>query len=119
MKSNIFSALIILATIIFIYSCDTVTYDEISGGVVANPTYTAQIQTIMQNNCVTCHNASGSMSSVPLTTYQEVKDAFTNSTGLMSRINGTSPDGPMPPEGVMNSISIQNVQNWVNNGMPQ
>ena len=39
----------------FVISCESNTYEQISG-VVTNPTYQAKVKGIMANNCTSCHN---------------------------------------------------------------
>lgn len=109
-KTTIIAALAIISAVI-IYSCDTRTYDEIGGGAVAHPTYEKDIKPIMDNYCVSCHNANGP--SPDLTNYTDVKNS---AESVYSEILS----GDMPQGGTkLNNNTIQTFQNWINDGAPE
>lgn len=112
MKSKIIIfALALIAFTLVIYSCDTRTYDEISGGAIVHPTYTKDIKPIMDNYCVSCHNESGSYPD--LTTYSSVSE---NAESVYNAIN----DGSMPQGGdKLSNTTIKTFQNWMTDGKPE
>lgn len=111
MKFKITILALAITTTAVIYSCDTRTYDEIGGVAVAHPTYAKDIKPIMDNYCVSCHNANGP--SPDLTTYDGVKN---DAEAVYNAIY----DGSMPQGGnKLNNNTIQTFQNWINDGTPQ
>lgn len=81
-----------------------------------NIQYSKQVVSILNNNCVTCHNASSANGGVKLDSYAEVKLQVDNGKllGTMSHSNGFK---PMPSSG--NKISDCNiiiVKKWIDNG---
>ena len=93
-------------------SCESNTYEQISG-VVANPTYNANVKGIMANNCTSCHNPDYDQSPY-LQTYTDVKDACKN-RNLLCRIDGSC-GAIMPVAGKMPQASITIIKKWVSNG---
>ncbi len=111
MKSKIVIFLLIFSASVLISSCDTRTYDDVSGGVVLHPSYTQNIKPVMDNYCISCHQAGSQ--DPDLTTYQLVKD---NSAMIYQDIvSGSMPEGGEK----LPSTTIQTFQNWMNNGMPE
>ncbi len=108
MKKLIIS-FIVCITVFF--SCDTRTYEDISGPPVANITYTNSIKTILSSNCTSCHSPNGGESPY-LDNYDDVKS---NINLILQDLN----DGSMPPTGPLPSTTIQTVQSWKDAGMPQ
>ncbi|MDV6169248.1 cytochrome c [Flavobacterium sp. DG1-102-2] len=105
---------------LFLYSCDSHTYTELEETppvVEGKVTYTANVKTIIDNVCTSCHSANGSASFRPLTTYAEVKDAVQNA-GLLDRIqleNGEP--GLMPQGGRMPQNRIDLILKWNEDGL--
>lgn len=102
-----------------VMSCDSNTYEDIQEDVVivGKVSYTAQVKSIIDGNCISCHSASGSASFRPMTNYAEVKSAF-EETNLVSRIqrqNGES--GQMPQTGRMPQDKIDIVIQWGTDGL--
>lgn len=91
-------------------SCDTRTYDEISGP-KTNITYTKDIKPIMSNNCTGCHSSNGGQEPY-LDNYQDVKNSI---EAVLSDMN----NGTMPPDGPLPSSTISVVQTWKDSGMPE
>ena len=117
MKAKLFLGIGLLATAL--YSCDSHTYEEIEEDtvVVERVTYTANIKSIMDNNCISCHSTNGIVPYRPLTTYAEVKDAIENA-GLLDRIqleNGEP--GAMPQNGRMPQGRIDLILQWTEEGL--
>jgi hypothetical protein len=96
-------------------SCESSTYEEISGE-VSNPTYAVQVQPIIQSNCLSCHSASGGQFPV-METYAQVRDAAENGD-LICRIDDQSCGAVMPQSGRMPQNTIKTIKNWATNGFP-
>jgi len=102
-----------------LYSCDSHTYEDIEVPTIVegNVTYNAQIKSIIDVNCISCHSPGGNAGFRPLTTFAEVKDAVQN-TDLLDRIqrqNGES--GAMPSTGRMSQNNINLVLQWNAEGL--
>lgn len=85
--------------------CDTV-----------NLTYSNRIQTIITQNCLSCHGATNPNAGRSLTNYTEVKEAMLN-TAMLNRIKGASGVPVMPPAGRMNDCNVRSIEKWFNEGM--
>ena len=96
---------------VFIVSCESNTYNEISV-VVTNPTYTANIEPVMKASCVGCHSAGGTFPT--LTTYAQVKTS-TATGNLICRIGQTC-GSVMPPSGAMTTQTIEMIKLWQQQG---
>ena len=75
------------------------TSDLIDNTPVDNVTYTENIRTIINNNCIVCHGTiPANNAPMPLTTYEFVKDAVLN-RGLIDRISRAQGTPGMMPNG--------------------
>ncbi|MBF4471526.1 MULTISPECIES: c-type cytochrome [Flavobacterium] len=106
------------------------TYDDISttpttpttpdpGTPTTTITYTQNIKSIIDANCISCHSSTGAASFRPLTTYAGVKAAV-QSAGLLSRIqlqNGQQ--GLMPQGGRMSQTNIDLILKWNTDGLKE
>lgn len=102
---------LILVAGVLIVSCESNTYNEISV-VATNPTYTANIEPVMQASCVGCHSVGGTFPT--LTTYAQVKNSA--STGkLICRID-QSCGSVMPPSGALATQTINMIKLWQQQG---
>jgi hypothetical protein len=102
---------LILMISVFIVSCESSTYNEISV-TVTNPTYTANVEPVMTANCIGCHSVGGTFPT--LTTYAEVKASA--STGkLICRID-QSCGSVMPPSGALTTPTIDMIKLWKQQG---
>ncbi len=107
---------IILAISCYVaFSCDSSTYDEISGQ-VANPTYRANVKTIIDNNCLSCHSALAGQYPT-METYAEVREAA-ESGSMICRIDDQSCGSVMPQSGRMPQTNINTIKKWAANGFP-
>lgn len=84
----------------------------------ANPTYTVNIQPIINQNCIGCHGSSGPSGGVSLHTYDLVK-AQALKGSLSGTLKNTSPYSLMPPGGKLSDCKIGQVDKWIRNGLPQ
>lgn len=106
--------LIVIAIGIVFVSCQSNTYEEITG--TENPTYTKNIAPLVQANCISCHNNTPSTLSVSLETYSDVKFYIQSGTLLCRIENVCGAAGVMPPTGKMPQTSIDLIKKWVANG---
>jgi hypothetical protein len=106
------NCLVLLVTAVFLGSCDSVTYDQISE-VNTNPTYSVNVGPIFHSNCSGCHNSTGQYPS--LESYVEVKDAIQNGN-VICRIDTQSCGSVMPTSGRMNQGTIDMIKLWAANG---
>lgn len=82
-------------------------------------TYTKNVKSIIDGNCISCHSSGRSAAFRPLTTYAEVKAAVEN-TNLLSRIqlqNGQQ--GIMPQGGRMSQTNIDLIIKWNTDGLKE
>lgn len=113
MKKYIYLSGIILS----LCSCESNTYESLEEPtvIVGKVTYNANAKSIIDQNCIGCHSSGGSL--IPLETYDQVKDAMTN-TDLLDRIqrqNGTP--GIMPRAGRMPQDKINTILQWNTDGL--
>jgi hypothetical protein len=102
---------LILVAGVFIVSCESNTYNEISV-VATNPTYTANIEPVIKANCIGCHSVGGTFPA--LTTYAQVK-ASTSTGSLLCRID-QSCGSVMPPSGALTTPTIDMIKLWKQQG---
>ena len=86
------------------------------GGTVTNPTYNADIKSIIDSKCITCHGAGGVQSGNPYQTYAQVS---ASATAMIGRIKGTT--GALMPQGgpKLSDASIALIDKWIANGKPE
>jgi hypothetical protein len=113
MKKNIVALIFICAA--FMTSCTPRTYEEISEtDKSTSPTYTANIEAVIQANCAGCHSEGGRFPT--LETYDQVKDATQNGN-LICRIDQTQSCGSvMPRSGPMPRATIDMIILWQKEG---
>ena len=97
------------------FSCESSTYDDISGEVV-NPTYTANVKKIINSNCLSCHSAAAGQYPT-METYMQVRDAAENGN-MICRIDDQSCGSVMPQSGRMPQTNINTIKKWAANGYP-
>ena len=86
---------------------------------VTTISYAKNVKSIIDGNCIGCHQAGRSASFRPLTTYAEVKAAVENA-GLLGRIqlqNGEQ--GIMPQGGRMSQANIDLIVKWNTDGLKE
>jgi len=78
-------------------------------------TYTADIKSIIDGNCISCHGATPSNGApMSLTTYTQVKNNVNN---IISRINSTSNPMPPSPNSPLSSTQKSLIQQWKDDGL--
>lgn len=110
MKNIIYIASIIL----FVTSCESRTYEEISDNTpIADVIkYQTDIKPIIENNCISCHS-SGSFK--PFVTYDQVKSNIDIIVNRIQRPNGDPLR--MPQGGSLSSGQINNFLKWKADGL--
>lgn len=82
-------------------------------------TYTKNVKSIIDANCIGCHQSGRSAGFRPLTTYAEVKAAV-ESAGLLNRIQlQTGQQGIMPQAGRMAQANIDLIVKWNTDGLKE
>lgn len=117
MKAKKYTAIALLS--IVLYSCDSHTYEEIQEEIIVegDVTYNANVKSIIDDNCVSCHSDGNVASFRPLTTYNQVKAAVENG-GLLQRIQmQDSEPGVMPQSGRMPQSKIDIILQWNQDGL--
>lgn len=84
----------------------------------ANPTYTATIQPMINQNCIGCHGSSSPSGGVVLTSYDQVKVVATKGS-LEGTLNQSGVYALMPPGGKLSACKLNQVAKWIRNGAPQ
>ena len=100
-------------------SCDSSTYESLEEPeiIVGKATYQANVKSIIDSNCVSCHSAGGTASFRPLTAYSEVRNAVLN-TNLLDRIQRQNGEpGQMPQTGRMPQDKINTILQWNTDGL--
>jgi len=78
--------------------------------------YSADIQPIIQADCISCHAPGGQQESSPFITYEGLK-LYTLNREIVDRIKGNGVS-PMPPSGAISDCNQQKIEAWVNAGAP-
>ncbi len=79
--------------------------------------FAADIEPILQANCVSCHDDPPTQNApMPLLTLEQVADAV-NNRNLLGRVNSTN--RPMPPSGRMPLATRQLIEDWIDLGLPE
>ncbi len=114
---------IIYIALLAFMSCDNASENDLTEPVIIDPTvsvtYTDNIKTIIDNNCIGCHsNPPVNGASTPLITYDNVKDRV-NNNNLIPRISAQAGEaGAMPlggPRMPQNLIDL--VVQWQADGL--
>lgn len=100
-------------------SCETRTYDEISGATPLPVTvkFIQDIKPIIDNNCTVCHSPNGASGFFPLTDYTLVKNAVDD---ILDRIQRPAGDPQkMPQGGSLSPTQIELIKKWKTDGLQQ
>lgn len=113
-KINLVALLVIFA------SCTSTTYEDIEKNTNGSSvSYQANVKTIIDAKCLSCHSATGSASFLPLSTFANVKTAVQNN-GLLNRIQlQAGQSGAMPPSGPIPTNEIQTIVKWNEQGLQE
>jgi predicted CXXCH cytochrome family protein len=77
--------------------------------------YSTFIKPLMENNCTSCHSATGTQPDYVLDTYDAVKISATDGA-LVLRTNDV--DSPMPQSGLLPACDRLKIEAWVKAGAP-
>jgi mono/diheme cytochrome c family protein len=107
----------LLPVLIFMVSCDSRTYEEISDKtpVPDQVRYAVEIKPIVDANCIGCHAPGGSASYKPLTNYNEVKINIASILDRIQRPNGDPQK--MPKGGSLSPTQIAIFIKWNTDGL--
>ncbi|MCT4629071.1 hypothetical protein [Winogradskyella sp.] len=109
-----------ITTLIIGLSCTTAIIDEGDKNslppLTREVTYQSDIQSIMTNNCITCHAGPVPSASLDLSNYQNTRLSAEQGS-LVSRMNSVT--NPMPPSGKLSPQILQIIDKWVTDGFPE
>ncbi len=104
MKSSLFLSLAIIAVLLF--SCKKQTaFTPVCDG--SSPTYDADIKSIIDQNCVSCHGN--------YTTYAGLSGDFSNGKFEKEVLTNQT----MPESGSLSEAQLNKIKCWVENGFPE
>lgn len=83
-----------------------------------NITYTSTVQSIIENQCISCHKQGNASGNVALDNYTKVKQYAENGL-LMGSIRHESGYSAMPPGGSLSNCNIQQLEAWIAAGSPE
>lgn len=120
--------LLIFLFSLFIWSCSNDSEDDLlaveqeqSNGDddgASGVTYANTVKAIIDNSCVSCHgNPPTNGAPFALVNFQQVSSRANAILNAMSRQNGAP--GAMPPAGRLPQNTINEIQQWINNGSPE
>lgn len=122
MKNNIIFISALAFCTILVSSCTNDSSSDLLGiDEVDEVTYTNTVKSIIDNNCIFCHAATPiNGAPMPLTTYENVKDAVQN-RGLINRISRAQGEPGMMPNGGtrLPQAIIDKVIEWNAQGLHQ
>lgn len=80
-------------------------------------TYTVNVKSIIDGNCVSCHGASNPSAGFNISTYANSKNSI---NAIIDRVDlQTGQPGVMPPSGRMPESKIQILKDWQTQGLIQ
>ncbi len=124
-KKNLFIITGIIATMIFFFgACTKQNEETLMQGATTQPcdttnmSFLTDINPILENNCVSCHNNTQSNDGVILTDYNDVLTVVNN--GLLLNVIEHMPGYPQMPFGLsqLPSCTINKISAWINRGAP-
>lgn len=113
--------LLIISTFMMLISCteeDSISLsDPNQSQNTGTVTYTTNVKSIIDNNCISCHGASNPSAGFNISTYTNAKN---NINAIINRADlQTGQPGIMPPSGRMSSSKIQILKDWQTQGFIQ
>jgi hypothetical protein len=116
MKNLFKIAIVIICLSIFIFSCESKTYEEIQPAkvVITEVTYQKDIKAIMTASCISCHSVAGG-TPPNLETYDEVK-VETEAPGTVICRMEASCGNVMPKSGKLPQATIDKIKFWSTTG---
>lgn len=106
--------------LLLLQSCTTAILDEgdpsLLPPITRSVTYQSDVQSIMTNNCITCHAGPAPNAGLDLSNYQNTR--FSAEMGsLIQRMNNAA--SPMPPSGLVAPELRQLMDKWMTDGFPE
>ena len=91
--------------------------DLIEVTIIPIATYENSVKTIIDNNCIICHNDPPiNNAPMPLLTFDQVTDAVIND-GLLNRVSTENNTLVMPPSGRLPQSTIDIILQWNTDGL--
>lgn len=118
-RNNIKTVCYLLIVFTFgLTSCETTSFSELAAA-AADPTidvvtYENRAMEILNNACVECHNINEQTAGVRLDAF-EFAFLEANNGRMLSRMTDTT--NPMPPSGNLPDTIIEEIENWIDNGI--
>ncbi|MEW7278663.1 cytochrome c [Aquimarina sp. 2201CG1-2-11] len=120
MKS-FFCKILILTALATVYSCSSDSNEDVAPVTDPDPdptgklTYTSNVKTIIDNNCIGCHGSPlMNNAPFPLLTFAQVDD---KASAILTRISIPAGEtGVMPPGGKLNQNLIETIDQWIKDG---
>lgn len=97
--------------------CGTSGGTTTTGGITTVVVNFATVNSIIQANCVSCHQTGFASAGVNLDSYSNIKNYGTNGR-LYGSISGAAGYKKMPPSGQLTTCDIAIVKKWIDIGMP-
>ena len=88
-----------------------------TGGTTTVVVNFATVNSIIQANCVSCHQTGFASAGVNLDSYSNIKNYGTNGR-LYGSISGAAGYKKMPPSGQLTTCDIAIIKKWIDVGMP-
>lgn len=119
-------SLILAVAIGLLYLSSCKTKKEVKAACTSSPTYTADIKSILDANCMPCHSAEKHKHNIDLSSYETAKESAQgkNFLGAIRHEAGydAMPPPPKPPLEDNKRLSddvIEKLACWIQNGMPK
>lgn len=80
--------------------------------------YLANIQPVIQSNCISCHGSSNPYGGLKLTNYTETMNAIKNNN-LLASVNHQTGASAMPPSYSISNCEIRTFELWAGQNYPQ
>ena len=107
--------LLLCFTVVLMCACTTfeIPIEEEPDPIITTITYTADVKTIIDTHCVSCHGTVSPSAGLSLVTYQQVRNAAENGN-LIGRINNAT--NPMPQGGLLPAATRAIIDKWRDDG---
>ena len=103
--------------LLLLQGCTTAIIDEgdpsLLPPITRTITYESDVESIMINNCITCHAGPAPNAGLDLSNYQNTRSS-TEMGNLIQRMNNAA--NPMPPSGLVSPELRQIMDKWVTDG---
>lgn len=113
---------LIISAFLIVTACTRDSVDDLSP---ENPpagtvTYSGAVQAILANNCLSCHSDPvRNGAPFPLATYMQVRTVAEGGSLLAAINKQTGESGAMPPTGRLPQATIDLIDQWIQDGLPE